>query len=50
MSPDTIKYRKQLITAAKKIASDKKLILLYLEGKATKQDLEKHGVKLAMPL
>ena len=50
MSRTDKKYKNTLITTAKKIVSDKKLIKLYLEGKVTKQELEDHGVRLAMPL
>ena len=41
---------KKLIDKANKFLSDKRLIQKYLRGEATLQDLDKAGIKLAMPI
>jgi hypothetical protein len=42
--------KNNVITAAKKIVSDKKAVIDYSNGKISKQDLRERGVKLTMPL
>jgi hypothetical protein len=42
--------RNKIIKAAKKLVNDKKLIIKYSNGEITKKELEKHGIKLSMPI
>jgi len=40
----------KIISSAKKLYEDKRLVSAYLRGEVTKKTLDDRGVKLAMPL
>jgi hypothetical protein len=46
----TPKNNEQIISSAKKILEDKKLVSAYLRGEISKERLDERGIKLAMPL
>jgi len=42
--------KNKIISSAKKLLEDKKLVTAYLRGEVTKKTLDDRGVKLEMPL